>query len=69
MRRGIEPHLPLLHRERPTNSFFTRADFTFDPQANVFICPGGKQLTTLAWYARTAPCPIGRAPRIAALAH
>ena len=40
MRRGIEPHIPLLDRERQTNGFFTRADFTFDPQANVFICPG-----------------------------
>src|SRR6516162_11044135 len=26
----------------PTNGFFTRAEFTFDSQANAFICPGGK---------------------------
>ena len=44
MRRGIEPHIPLLDREHQTNGFFTRADFTFDPQANAFSCPGGKQL-------------------------
>jgi hypothetical protein len=43
-RRGIEPHIPLLNREHQTKGFFTRADFTFDPQANVFICPGEKQL-------------------------
>jgi hypothetical protein len=42
MRRGIEPHIPLLDREHQTNGFFTRADFTFDLQANVFTCPGGK---------------------------
>jgi hypothetical protein len=30
MRRGIEPHIPLLDREHQTKGFFTRADFTFD---------------------------------------
>ena len=44
MRRGIEPHIPLLDREHQTNGYFTRADFTFDPQANAFTCPAGKQL-------------------------
>ena len=44
MRHEIEPHIPLLDREHQTNGFFTRADFTFDPQAKVFVCPGGKQL-------------------------
>jgi hypothetical protein len=38
MQRGIEPHIPLLDREHQTKGFFTRADFTFDPQANVFEC-------------------------------
>jgi hypothetical protein len=41
MRRGIEPHIPLLDREHQTKGFFTRADFAFDRQANVFVCPGG----------------------------
>lgn len=44
MRRKIEPHIPLLDREHQTNGFFTRSDFTFDPQANLFVCPDGKQL-------------------------
>jgi hypothetical protein len=44
MRRGIEPHIPLLDREHQTKGFFPRADFTFDPQAKVFICPSGTQL-------------------------
>lgn len=35
MRRGIEPHVPLLDREHQTKGFFTRADFTFDRPANV----------------------------------
>ena len=65
MRRGIEPHIPLLDREHQTNGFFTRADFAFDPQANVFVCPGGKQLKstglvredgTVPYFASTKDC-------------
>ena len=44
MARGIEPHIPILDHEHQTKGFFTRADFTFDQVANVFTCPGGKQL-------------------------
>ena len=44
MRRGIEPHVPLLDRERQTRGFFTKADFKFDDQTNTFTCPGGKAL-------------------------
>jgi len=44
MHGGIERHIPLLDREHQTNGFFTRADFSFDPRANVFICPGLKLL-------------------------
>jgi transposase len=44
MRRGIEPHVPLLDRERQTKGLFTRADFNFDYQSDTFVCPGGKTL-------------------------
>ena len=65
MRRRIEPHIPLLDREHQTNGFFTRAEFTFDPQANVFVCPGDKQLKstglvredgTVPYFASTKDC-------------
>ena len=65
MRRGIEPHIPLLDREHQTKGFFTRAELTFDPQANVFICPGEKQLRstglvredgTMPYWASTKDC-------------
>jgi transposase len=65
MRRRIEPHIPLLDREHQTNGFFTRSDFTFDPQANLFVCPGGKQLKstglvrddgTVPYFASTTDC-------------
>ena len=70
MRRGIEPHVPLLDRERQTRGFFTRADFQFDDQTNSFTCPGGKTLKssglvrddgTVPYWASTTdcrPCPL-----------
>jgi len=66
MRREIEPHIPLLDREHQTNGFFTRSDFTFDPQANLFICPGGKQLKSTGLVRDDGTVPYLRAPRIAA---
>ena len=73
MRRKIEPHIPLLDREHQTNGFFTRAEFTFDPHANVFVCPGGKQLKstglvrddgTVPYFASTKDCRVcGLKPR------
>src|SRR6201993_4388156 len=65
MRHGIEPHIPLLDREHQTKGFFTRADFTFDPQANAFVCPAAKQLRssgmvredgTVPYWASTKDC-------------
>lgn len=65
MRRGIEPHVPLLDRERQTRGFFTRADFKFDDQTNSFTCPGGKTLKsnglvrddgTVPYWASTTDC-------------
>jgi transposase len=44
MRRGIEPHIPILDREHQTKGYFTRADFSFDATANAFTCPAGKLL-------------------------
>jgi hypothetical protein len=64
-RRRIEPHIPLLDREHQTKGFLTRADFSFDPQANAFTCPGGKQLKssglvredgTVPYFASTKDC-------------
>jgi transposase len=67
MQREIEPHVPLLDHEHQTNGFFTRADFSFDAEANVFICPGGKHLRstglvrpdgTVPYWASTRDCRV-----------
>ena len=44
--RGIEPHVPVWDRSARSNGLFSRSDFVFDPEANHYICPGGKKLTT-----------------------
>jgi len=44
--RGIEPHIPVWDKSARPDGKFSRADFTFDKQRNVYICPGGAQLTS-----------------------
>lgn len=44
--RGIEPHVPVWDRSARKDGLFSRSDFAFDAEANHFICPGGKTLTS-----------------------
>ena len=46
MGHGIEPHVPLLDRETQTKGMLTRADFSFDRERDVYVCPGGHDLKT-----------------------
>jgi len=46
MERGIEPHVPVWDKSARPDGKFSRADFTFDKERNVYICPGGAQLTS-----------------------
>ena len=45
MDRGIEPHIPVWDKSNETKGKFTRADFTYDAERDLYICPGGKHLT------------------------
>jgi transposase len=42
--RGIEPHVKLVDKSERTDGTFSRSDFVFDSDANVYVCPGGKEL-------------------------
>ena len=44
--RDITPHIPVWDKSRQTNGRFTRADFSYDKERNVYICPGGQLLTS-----------------------
>ena len=42
--REIEPHVKLMDKSERTDGTFSRSDFVYDPEANVYVCPGGKEL-------------------------
>src|SRR3974390_3105976 len=42
----IAPHIPVVDKSKREDGMFSREDFTFDKERNVYICPAGKVLTT-----------------------
>src|SRR6478752_1821949 len=45
-RHGIEPHVTVFDKSARKDGTFAREDFNYDPACDVYICPGGKPLTT-----------------------
>jgi transposase len=62
----IAPHIPVVDKSKREDGTFSREDFTFDKERNLYICPAGKVLTTtgklfndgetLYYRARTRDC-------------
>ena len=52
--RGIEPHVKLMDKSERTDGTFSRSDFAFDPEGNLYVCPAGKELKK---YHRSFPKP------------
>jgi transposase len=44
--RKITPHVPVWDKSARQDGTFSRADFTFDKERNVYICPEGAELTS-----------------------
>jgi transposase len=44
--RQITPHIPVWDKSARCDGTFSRADFVFDQEHNVYVCPGGAQLTS-----------------------
>lgn len=44
--RKIAPHIPVIDKSKREDGTFSRGDFRYDPRADVYECPGGKQLRT-----------------------
>ena len=44
--RGIEPHVTVFDKSARQDGTFSRDDFTYDRDGDVYYCPGGKMLTT-----------------------
>jgi hypothetical protein len=43
---GIEPHVTVLDKSARKDGTFSRDDFIYDHERDVYVCPGGKELTT-----------------------
>jgi hypothetical protein len=62
----IAPHIPVIDKSQREDGTFSRADFKFDKELNVYVCPANKTLTTtgtlindgetLRYLARTFDC-------------
>jgi transposase len=42
----IAPHIPVIDKSKREDGTFSREDFAFDKERNVYICPANKTLTT-----------------------
>jgi transposase len=42
----IAPHVPVIDKSKREDGTFSRSDFTFDKESNIYICPAGKMLAT-----------------------
>src|SRR6476659_8434506 len=46
LNRAIAPHIPVWERYPPADGMFSRSDFAYDAERNVYICPNGRLLKT-----------------------
>jgi len=42
--KGIEPHVPVWEKGERSDGTFSRSDFVFDEENDLYICPNGKEL-------------------------
>ena len=63
----ITPHIPVIDKSKREDGSLSRADFTFDKDRNVYVCPQGKLLhttgrihdgVTVLYRARTHDCSL-----------
>ena len=53
----IEPHIPVFDKSERSDGTFSRSDFAYDPAADAYTCPAGKQLRQRPKVYRT-PLPL-----------
>jgi transposase len=66
--KDIAPHIPVIDKSKREDGTFSREDFRFDKERNVYVCPANKTLTTtgtviddgetLRYIASTSDCRI-----------
>jgi IS5 family transposase len=63
--KGIEPHVPVIEESHREDGTFSRGDFVYDAERNVYVCPNSKVLPTngrlrddgmYGYYSRVTDC-------------
>ncbi len=44
--RGIDPHIPVWDKSKRDDGTFSRGDFSYDKERDIYVCPAGKLLTS-----------------------
>ena len=44
--RQIAPHIPVIDKSKREDGAFSRGDFRYDAEQDIYVCPAGKTLTT-----------------------
>ena len=44
--KDIEPHIPIIDKSNRDDGTFSRSDFVYDPNRDVYVCPAGHDLRT-----------------------
>jgi transposase len=60
---NIEPHVTVFDKSARKDGTFSREDFNYDPAGDVYICPGGKTLTTTGTLVNDATTVLYRASK------
>src|SRR5580704_7581142 len=47
--RKVAPYIPVIDNSQREDGTFSREDFIFDKERNVYVCPANKVLTTTGW--------------------
>jgi transposase len=61
---GIEPHVTVFDKSARKDGTFSREDFNYDPAGDVYVCPGGKMLTTTGTRVNDGATLLYRASKI-----
>src|SRR3954470_61512 len=62
---GIEPHVTVFDKSARKDGTFAREDFNYDPAGDVYLCPGGKTLTTTGTLVNDGATLLYRASKMA----
>ena len=65
--KDIAPHIPVIEKSKREDGTFSREDFRFDKERNVYVCPAGKLLTTTGQVSPTTRSAISARAAVSGL--